>query len=236
MAYSVALLEDNELFRLKIESMLNGSDFELVKQCTNAEQAKNYLSKEEPDILIVDLFINGKPDGVELILDLKPSKTLIIAISNSSDDAVYNKLKKRIFSYLVKPFHKLSMMSLLNAATENLDLFKQSSYEIHSIFLTGSGGRKDRVAIDSIRYIEVEGNYSFIHTSSNKYASKTSLTKFLGSIPKGHFLRIHNKYAVGKSWIKSITKQSVILNDGTDLSIGISYKSKILKEIKSQDA
>jgi DNA-binding LytR/AlgR family response regulator len=227
----LVLLEDDPFYQAKIESMLEGSQFETVQVFTTTEGVEAYLKLNPVDVFLSDLFISGKPKGAELVEKLHLPKTNIVVISTSADIQLFNNLKTKIFGYIVKPFHSLSLLSMLNAAASRLT--KNNEEKVNeTLFLTGVGGRKERVSIYDIVYIEVEGNYSFVYTSQQKYALKLSLSKLILQVGgESHLLRIHHKYAVNPRFIETFTSDNINLFGGKQLSVSATFRAAVLEAL-----
>lgn len=225
------LLEDDPFYQAKIGAMLEDSQFEILKIFETTDGVEAYLKLNAVDIFLCDLFIEGKPKGAELIEKLHLPKTSIVVISTSVDIQLFNNLKTKVFGYLVKPFHTLSLLSILNAATSRLAKNNEEK-AAETLFLTGAGGRKERVSIYDVIYAEVEGNYSFVYTAQQKYALKLSLNKLILQVGgENHLLRIHHKYAVNPRFIETFTSENINLFGGKQLSISATFRAAVLEAL-----
>lgn len=234
MTTKLVLLEDDPFYQAKIAAMLEGSQFEILKVFENTDGVEAYLKLNVVDIFLCDLFINGKPKGADLIESLILQDTEIVVLSTSTDIQLFNNLKTKVFGYLVKPFHTLSLLSMLNAAVSQLikSEFK-ATQEGGNLFLTGLGGRKERISIYDIVYVEVEGNYSFVYTAQHKYAVKLSLNKLILKVGgESHLLRIHHKYAVNPQFVEAFTSENINLFGGKQLSISATFRASVLEAVQ----
>lgn len=230
----VVLLEDEPFFQVKVERMLADSQFSLVKSFASTDGVLEYLMLNPVDVFLSDLIIDGKPKGADFIQKLNLPQTAIVAISTSVDQDIFDHLLPKVFSYLVKPFHKLSLLSTLDAAVRSLPIQTDAAEQANGVlFLAGAGGRKERVRINEIIYVEVELNYCFVHTIQHKYAIKTSLNKFMketGNTAK--LVRVHYKYTINPRFIESYDAQFVTLFTGKKLPLSSTFKSSALSIIK----
>jgi len=102
-----------------------------------------------------------------------------------------------------------------------------------SIFIK-SGKIIDKVNFDDILWIKSDGNYSLIHTASNKYVVKKSLVKMSEFLPDGVFIRIHMKYIVLFSKIKQVDLlENTVIIEGEKIPIGPRYRSELLMALNS---
>lgn len=233
--YRCVLLEDDVIYEERIASMLEGSEYTIIQSFYDTEGVWDYLLTNKVDLFICDLFIDGKPHALPLIQQLVKSGIPIVCISSSTDSDIFNSLKNNIKHYLVKPFHKLTLLSTLAAVSKNLEINKQQlSVSKDTIFVSGVGGKKQLINLSDILYLSVEGNYTYIHTLLRKYVLKLSLNKTLSNLLDERFVRIHHQYAVNSFFIKFTEYTTVWLHNGVSLPIGNTFRSKARKDFQQK--
>jgi hypothetical protein len=87
-----------------------------------------------------------------------------------------------------------------------------------------SGTKKLKTPIATVTYIQGLKDYSVIYKDDGKIIVKGSLKMVEELFPEKHFLRIHKSYLVTNSKIKQVESNKVVLNDGTVIPVGRSYK------------
>jgi hypothetical protein len=87
-----------------------------------------------------------------------------------------------------------------------------------------SGTKKMKTPIAAVLYIQGLKDYSVIYTDEGKIIVKGSLKTVEELFPEKHFLRIHKSYLVTNSRIKQVESNKVVLNNGTIIPVGRSYK------------
>ncbi len=232
----VVLLEDDPVDRIKIEIMLSNTvstdyNIVLVDTFTLLEPFLVYLQNhiKEIDVIISDIFINNKAKGIKLLKELEHSEIPIILTTSSSEFSVYYEAKSiRKISYIVKPFHQLTLQSNIILLFEESEKRKlRFENDTKFLFLKPKLNHHEKTKLDDIIFIEAQGNYCYIHTQEKKYVLKKSLLKLISEDLDEQFLRIHHKFAVNKNYIKLIRLQTVHLTNNIDLPIGISFKQTI---------
>lgn len=82
---------------------------------------------------------------------------------------------------------------------------------------------------DDIIYLEKYKNYTHIHTTSEKYVVKASLSLYEKILPKDEFIRCHEGYIINLNHICKISDRYLLVDD--DVSIPMSRsRAKALKE------
>ncbi len=225
--YPIVLLEDDLFFQLRLEQMLDDTEFKITKIFEDTTGIRDYLEENRQTIFICDLFIDRKPKGLQLIKTLNLPEIPVIGITNSVDRQVFNELKPYVKHYLIKPFHKLTLLSTLTVINEELrhKLNKETS-DNPLVFLRTMAGHKELVYLTDIVYIEASGNYITLTTTGNKtYVEKISLTRFMEDHTEQLLIRIHHKFAVNRLYIRKISSKEVQLTTGRSLPVSYTFKS-----------
>lgn len=234
MKKNILILEDDPLYALKLEMMLEDSEYNTIAIVDNIAHAFEYINKSEIDIFISDLIIDSKPKGIEFIKKISPSNFPIVGITSSMDENFYNEIKNYIDTYLVKPFHKISFFSVLNKALSNFKEKKQYNFLAHKyILLSGKSGRLEKVNFMDIIYLESAVNYVTIYTIFGKYAKKISLNRIVNESLDHSFLRIHHKYVINSAYISALNLKEVILNNGQTFPVSRSFLENVKRFINA---
>jgi len=118
-------VEDDESIRDIEVYTLNSTDFE-AKGFPDAAAFCDALSKERPDLVILDIMLPGE-DGVELLKSLKasPDTCRIPVIMATAKGMEYDKIQSLDLGaddYLVKPFGMMEMVSRVKAVLRRCNL------------------------------------------------------------------------------------------------------------------
>ena len=240
---SILLIEDNVSFALDIEIMLESTNYELEK-VTDSEQALALLAKKTFDLLLIDVYIEGQWNGIELADLIKHKNIPIIFFTARNDLLLYEQAQLvGFFAYLIKPFDQLTLRSAVEKALEvdvqaiNLvsalgDLKNVSMDNTQEHFFIRLNNHFYKIIINDIKWIQSEGNYSTIHTADKRLPVKMSLVKVLEYLSAHSILQIHKRYLVNMKHIESIDiVGSTLTSGGEKLPIGRKYKSDFLKKI-----
>ena len=104
----VLVIEDNKLFSHAIKSILELENI-FVKTAYNGESAIDILTKENFDVILLDIMLGDKMNGFEFLNLLKSNIRLnhipvIITSALVQDEKIYEGLRSGAIDYLVKPF------------------------------------------------------------------------------------------------------------------------------------
>jgi len=223
-------IEDEPLALEKITGFINKIDFlELTSSFSNAIDGLNYLKSNQVDLIFLDIKM---PDfsGLQFLESLNPKPKVIIA--SAYEQYAIKGYELDVSDYLLKPFSferfVRSINKVYNQITEVVDSFRQSDY----IFIK-TEYRIEKVAVNSIRYIEGQGDYLKVITDDKKLMTLLTFKKLLNLLSdKTLFARVHKSYIVAINKIDCIERNRIII-DSDRIPISNSYKDdfyRILKE------
>jgi PAS domain S-box-containing protein len=104
----VLIVEDDKASAYAMRRMLSEEGFEVVGEASAGEEAVTLVIELEPDIVLMDISIEGDLDGVEAANAIKRIADVpIIYLSGYSDNETVERAKRTSpFGYILKPFTK----------------------------------------------------------------------------------------------------------------------------------
>ncbi len=113
----ILLAEDEVLIAhcLKMELELNGYD--VCSFVSNGEEAVEIAKKEDPNIILMDIHLSGKMDGIEASKKiLEHHKIPIIFMTGYNDKAIYERAQKiNPVAYLEKPIEFFEIQPIIDS-------------------------------------------------------------------------------------------------------------------------
>ena len=112
-------------------------------------------------------------------------------------------------------------------------LFSNQSEEENGL-LVKNGNKFQKILLEEILWIKVDGNYCYFFTINKKYVLKLSMKKVLVLINKqDKFLKIHRNYVIQKKFINNYNSKKEIINlDKVDIPVGRIYKEAVMEILK----
>lgn len=103
--YKVLVIEDESMVFLTEKMYLNKLGFTSIVNIPNGEEAIEYVKNNKPDIIIMDILLSGKIDGIETAeIILSENKIPIIFLSGYSKKDYSERLGKiDLIDFLTKP-------------------------------------------------------------------------------------------------------------------------------------
>ena len=117
----IGIVEDDLIIAASIEMTLAQIGYQPVSPVRNYADALKMIASENPDLLLLDITLEGKQDGIELALKVNEVFGIpFIFLTSYSDPATVNRAKQaNPYAYLVKPFNESDLFSAIEIAFNN---------------------------------------------------------------------------------------------------------------------
>lgn len=198
--------------------------YELVKKWSNENKYQvdietfssaesflfHYIDNKDYDVLLLDIEMK-KMDGVSLAREIrKTNKNVQIIFITGYSEYIAEGYDVEALNYLMKPLNKEKLYEVLNKA-----VIKIIQNEKHLILNTFD--ETIRISLHDIIYIDVDRNYTTIHSNKN-YTIKMTLADIEKELDE-RFFRISRSIIVNLKYINRVTKSDVYLTNGSILPL-----------------
>lgn len=101
----VLVVEDEMIIALLIERMVTNLGHEVIGKVSSGEEAVAIALEDEPDLILMDIRLQGDLDGVEAMLKIRERKNIpVIYISGNTDAVHREKIEQTDYiEFLSKP-------------------------------------------------------------------------------------------------------------------------------------
>ncbi|WP_317898713.1 LytR/AlgR family response regulator transcription factor [Aurantibacillus circumpalustris] len=234
MKIKVLIVEDEVLVAEDLADFLRECGFDVSGIAINFEECFLYIDKHQPDIIIMDICLRGKLDGIEIVQILNQTiKIPFMFLTASADPSTITRaLPLGPCAFLSKPFNKNDVKIALELGCQkhNKNAIQSSLASPvntnHPVFVK-DGSHYKRIDINSILYIEAKGSYSEVVTEGKSYTLSYNLNHFSDQIKNPVFKKIHRSFIVNIDRVEGFDNSSVIINK-TILPISRQYHKEIM--------
>lgn len=173
---------------------------------------KILLSKEVYDIAFLDIQMENV-DGLTLAKELRRRnrKTALFFITNY-EGYQDNAMDLQALRYFKKPFEPDRLIAGLDKALEYID----GAYV--DVFLY-SGGVQQRVLVDDILYLTLDGRKVAIQTVKSRFLVTGKLEEWIERFPHTFFRQPHKSFLVNLHHIERYAYSELQMSDGTRIPI-----------------
>lgn len=230
----ILIVEDDMIIAANLSMQLTQLGYEVTGIESRGEEAVVHAKVNTPDIILMDIKLKGKLNGIETAGLIQKELTIpIIYITANSDELTFNKAKDtNPYAFISKPFNKLDLERTIALAVQRYEnqagsaSVPEAEPEIlgDRIFVRFNG-KLVKILLSQILYIEAERNYCNIITEENHYMVVSPLKTVEGKLLAGDFVRVHRSYMV------NILKLDVVAEDYVEINKKVIPVSKTYKDI-----
>jgi DNA-binding LytR/AlgR family response regulator len=204
-------------------------EISLLKSFTNLSEAISFLSKNEVDLLFLDVQM---PDmnGIDFFKTYGVSKMVIFTTAYS--EYAIDGFNLNAVDYLLKPFD-YERFSLACQKATRIHQNKQVQSDRNVQFITVKSEYKImNLAVDRIVYIESKDDYVKLFLNDGKFLmSKITTRGMLSKLPDSLFIQIHRSYIVNKNYIQSVSATQLVIQQ-KEFPIGKKFKENVQANIR----
>lgn len=113
----ILIVEDQFIEAHDLQLILEKADYEVMGLMRSVAQALEFIEKETPDLVFLDIFLKGKETGIDLAKILKEKHIGFIYLSANSSKSILEEAKKtQPYGFIVKPFRDQDVLITLDIA------------------------------------------------------------------------------------------------------------------------
>jgi DNA-binding LytR/AlgR family response regulator len=239
----VLIMEDHASEAMYLKDTLTQLGYHVPAIATSLSEGREYFSMYEPDITLVDIYLDGKPDGIVYGQEMsarEDTKKPFLFLTGATDSSTFKLARTTCpYNYLIKPFNKPELHYAIQLALERYKAeftpprIEEKLGSSTSVFVK-RGNTLVSTQYDDIKYIEVDGKYSKIVCYNQKFVVQQPLVDLHTTLPTDRFFRIHRRYVINLKEITKIDIQNheIFFKDGNTLFFSRRYLEEFLNLIK----
>ena len=174
MPKKILVIEDEAIIARDIQKSLEELGYEVPDTATSGERAIKLAGEVMPDLVLMDIVLQGDLDGIEAAEEIKKLYDIpVIYLTAYADDKVMERAKvTEPFGYMIKPFEERELHTTIEIALYKYEIEKKLS-ESEELF------RKIAVsAHDAIIMMDNRGNISYWNDAAEKMLGYSSVEVF----------------------------------------------------------
>ncbi|MCK5535363.1 MAG: response regulator [Bacteroidales bacterium] len=107
----ILIVEDDRMLCTIFNMFINELGYQLMGFSSDGEDALIQIKKEKPDVILMDIHLEGKLDGIETtkIIQKKYDIPIIFVSSDVEEQTIKNAILDNTYGFLVKPIYKDSL-------------------------------------------------------------------------------------------------------------------------------
>ncbi|AGA80015.1 LytR/AlgR family response regulator transcription factor [Echinicola vietnamensis] len=197
----ILIVEDELDLGENLEEILTVLGYSVAPVISDGNLVLDYLRYHQPDLILMDVLIEGDMDGIELAKRIREVYQIpIIFLTGYSDKMILDRISKVMYEgYLLKPFHIDTLKTCLYLTFKNQEVPKEKAKP--KTLKIRDKGFMVPVPVEDITVLEADGLYTKIHTLSKPYTIRDILKDVTEKLPDETFLRIHKSFTINVNHI-----------------------------------
>jgi two-component system, LytTR family, response regulator len=247
----VVIADDQPTARERLVSLLAAeSGVELAAAAASGPEAVECILQQSPDLVFLDLQMPGM-DGFKVIEAVGIERMPPTVFVTAHDEYAVRAFEVQAIDYLLKPFGRHRFQSALARARRHLErerqgkmagrlaeLLQSGRSQPGERLLVKTGGRVCFVDVESIDWVEAEGNYVRLYVGDQVHLMRETMTALIEKIGAHRFSRIHRSRIVNIHRVKELLiagggDYQVVLWDGTKLGLSRLYRDALQDQLTS---
>ncbi len=209
-------------------------DIELLCRCNNAIEANDFISKNEVDLIFLDIEM-PKLSGLDFlrILDDPPFVVLTTAYPNYAVEG----FELNVVDYLLKPISLERFMKCVNKVRDKVEKKGEdktsndtNGNQTEDFIFVKSDKKFIRIHYTEIMYIEGLKDYVIIRTPKGRIVALQTMKSLETKLPADSFIRVHRSYIVNINCIDAIVGNTIEMKEDGKLKmipVGKNYKGDL---------
>lgn len=232
------IVEDSRLARQELKNLLEKHpEIQVVGEAAHAEEARQLIESQEPDLLFLDIQLPGK-NGFELLEMLETSP--MVVFTTAFDEYAVKSFEYNTLDYLLKPIRPERLSATIERVLDrwkNEPKVNRNTMHAQSQVFVRDGDACWLVQLKEVRLLEVVGNYTRLYFENHRPLIQRSLNQLEARLDPELFFRANRQQMINLQWIAHIDtwfngKLKIRLRGGEEVEVSRRQAAKF-KDILS---
>ena len=207
MAIRTIIIDDERPARAELKKLLQDfHEIEIIDEAQNSKEAMEKITKQEPDLIFLDIQMPGK-NGFELLQELERAPKVIF--TTAYDEFALKAFDVNALDYLLKPIDSKRLSEAVNKLKQNIATQKAQKEDRNLLtdqdqFFVKDGEKCWFVKLSNVRLFESVGNYAKVYFDNYKPLVLKSLNSLEDRLDERYFFRVSRKHIVNLKWVEKI--------------------------------
>jgi DNA-binding LytR/AlgR family response regulator len=241
----ILVVEDEMIIGAKISMQLTNLGYEVTGILPRGEEAILHVEENKPDIVLLDINLKGKLDGIETASQMQQRNNIpIIYLTANTDEATFNRAKStKPYAFISKPFKQLDLQRAVEltisrmAEKENGTIPEITSGDEQPFILSDRifvrhKEKMVKIMLADILYMEADRNYSRIFTKGKEYLLSITLKTIEEKLPMLLFQRIHRSFIINLAHVDEVAENHIMIAQ-KNIPLGAGMREQLLKRMQT---
>ncbi|MDR0647668.1 MAG: response regulator [Puniceicoccales bacterium] len=182
---SICIVEDDVNSAFVLQTILSKSGYEVLPTISTGEEAIACATSDNPALILMDITLSGKLDGIEAAKRIKQKCDIpIIYLTGYSPDTIIQRVKETTpFGFIIKPYDPKSVLITIEMALHKAAIERESMETKRRLAITLGTLQTPVFSTDAA------GNITYLNAAAQNFLG-FGLTHVMGQ-PLDHFLSFY---------------------------------------------
>lgn len=230
----ILIVEDEVLISEHLRDLIYSFGNYIIELSHNFDNAVENYNLFKPDIVLIDINLNDKMNGIKLAeLIKKDSIPFIFITANSDIKTLEEALSTKPSGYIIKPFKNIDIYTSLRIIEEKL-ISQTYDNDTQLNFIVKHGNSDINVKKENLLYLRANGNYTELITINRKFSIRLSIKNLISEINYSKIQQTHRSFAVNINKIISVKGDRIILLDNSIIPLSRNYKNSLINKLPNR--
>ena len=202
--------------------------WELQAGFTNAIEAIGYLSRNQVDVIFLDIQL-PKLNGISFLRTVQ-DPPLVVITTAYSEHAV-EAFELTVFDYLLKPYPFERFLKTVNRINTHFQDKRTEKPQPGLETITIRENRENiKLPVSEIKYVESQKEYVLFVCEGQTFRSRMSMAQVEEVLDGKGFLRIHRSFLIAVFHIDSYSRRQIKIG-GESIPIGRYYQKEVQEKL-----
>ncbi len=233
---TILVVESDVVVANNLCNTLENIGYKVLEPTINYAEALDVISREVPDIAIIDIQLLGSKSGIDLAKKIndKYSFPFIFLTGSAAELTEKDTNKVMPFAYVVKPFSEDELYATIETTLNNFYNRKtpilDSNHDEENVLFVKEKGTIIRVDFSDILYIKGAHVYIEVVLKNKKiHLIRGGLNKIIKQL-NSKFIQVHRSYIINIDYLDLIDKKEMFVYN-TPIPLGKKYREFIFERI-----
>ncbi|MEQ8715124.1 MAG: response regulator [Cyclobacteriaceae bacterium] len=235
----ILIVEDEMVIGANLSMQLSELGYDVCGLLPRGEDAISHVSNDPPDIIILDIQLKGKLDGIETAEVIREQHDIpVIFLTSNTDDHHFNRAKHvHPKAFIPKPYKTLDLKRAIELATAAPKASDQAPPKpvdtvLDDRIFVRHQDKLNPVMLEDIHYFEADRNYSHIHTRDQTFVMVGTLKAIEEKLTNSNFLRVHRSFVVNLRHVQEVATSHLQVGEKV-IPITKEAKIELLRSLKT---
>lgn len=242
---NILIVEDDPIIAADLQDRLTEAGFAVWGPVASGEEALAFFNREnKPDLLLMDIQLEGKLDGIETTRRIRLLHDLpVVFLTSNSDDSTFAKAKEvNPQAFLSKPFRGRDLMHAIELAIRQAvselkpdapAREQENAFLLKDRLFIKNKDRMVRLFFEDILWVEADDYYCKVVTPNKEFLVTKTLKKFSEELAGlSEFIRVCRSHIVNLKHVEEISDLYLFIGKNK-IPVSRNVREELMTKLKS---